>query len=302
VNSLFPLVSIVIPNYNCGEFISECLISAINQTYPNKEIIVIDDGSTDDSVHVLSIFKDQIHLIQTTNRGAAAARNLGISMAKGEFIAFLDSDDSWELDKISLQIKKMIDENCDLVYCSANVVTQGESVKKVNVAEYDGDCYPYFLRFPTKAIIILGCSGAVIRSSRIESSGMFDETFAGSAEDWDFFRRYCKGAKVGFISDPLFNYRRHIASVSHRPVSDWYYGNVRAVRKMIFDDSDVTFIERRIIWTKFQLLAIKTFASSKEVILCMGAIAALFSPIYLDKNFKTALPANKFMDSPKVRN
>ena len=71
-----PLVSIIIPNYNCAEFLNECLISAIDQTYLNKEIIVIDDGSTDNSIDLLSKFKEQIELVQTSNRGAAAARNL----------------------------------------------------------------------------------------------------------------------------------------------------------------------------------------------------------------------------------
>ena len=230
-----PLISIIIPNYNCAEFLNECLISAIKQTYSNKEIIVIDDGSTDNSIDVLSKFQEQIKLIQTSNRGAAAARNLGISMARGEFIAFLDSDDWWTLDKLSLQLEKMLTDNCDLVYCSANEITQNEMSEKTIFAQFDGDCYPYFKKFPTKAIIIAGCSGALIRSSKVESAGKFDESFGGAAEDWDFFRRYCRQARVGFLSVPLLNYRRHIGSVTHRPVSDWYHGNMRAIKKLIAD-------------------------------------------------------------------
>ena len=99
-----PMVSIVIPNYNCSEFLVECLESSLGQSYQNTEVIVIDDGSTDRSIQILLKYKKQIQLISTSNQGAAAARNIGISKAKGEFIAFLDSDDTWELDKISLQM------------------------------------------------------------------------------------------------------------------------------------------------------------------------------------------------------
>lgn len=282
-----PLVSIIIPNYNCAEFLNECLISAIDQTYLNKEIIVIDDGSTDNSIDLLSKFKEQIELVQTSNRGAAAARNLGISMAKGEFIAFLDSDDWWTLDKISLQIKKMLDDNCDLVYCSANEITQNGISKKIVFAQFEGDCYPYFKKFPTKAIIIVGCSGALIRSSIVESVGQFDESFEGAAEDWDFFRRYCRQARVGFLSVPLLNYRRHIGSVTHRPVSDWYHGNMRAIKKLIADDSRIRLFERRLIWTKFQLTAIKTFVHYRDANLSFRAFIALFEPIFAGKNLKT---------------
>jgi glycosyltransferase involved in cell wall biosynthesis len=301
VRSSIPMVSIVIPNYNCGEFLIECIQSAINQTYPNTEIIVIDDGSTDDSVEILSLYKEQVALIKTSNKGAAAARNLGISIAKGEFIAFLDSDDWWTADKISRQVVKMTQDNCDLVYCSGIEVIQGKSEVKTNLAEYEGDCYPLFKKFPTKAIIVYGCSGAVIRSSNIEISGNFDESFGGAAEDWDFFRRYCKEAKVGFISDPLLSYRRHAASVTHRPVSDWYYGNMRAVRNLISEDLNIKFIESRIIWTKFQLVAMKTFVNAKDLKLCLRAIVALFEPVYSGKNFRIFVQAGNPANPPKPR-
>lgn len=297
----FPLVSIVIPNYNCGEFLNDCIQSAINQSYSNTEIIVVDDGSTDDSVEILSHYEGQIKLIETSNRGAAAARNLGISIAEGEFIAFLDSDDWWTLDKISRQVEKMTKDNCDLVYCSVNEVTQGTSEVKTDLADYAGDCYSYFKKFPSKAIILAGCSGAIIRASKIDFSGNFDESFEGAAEDWDFFRRYCRKAKVGFISDPLLNYRRHIESVTHRPLSDWYYGNMRAVNNLILEDLGIKFFESRIIWTKFQFAAIKTFVKSNNVKLCLRAFVAIFEPIYSRNKFRIFAQTGNRANSPKLR-
>lgn len=296
-----PLVSIVIPNYNGGEFLNDCIQSAINQSYSNIEIIVVDDGSTDDSGEILSHYGGQVKLIQTSNRGAAAARNLGISIAEGEFIAFLDSDDWWASDKISRQVEKLTKDNCDLVYCGVNEVTQVTSEVKIIVPEYAGDCYSYFKKFPTKAIIIAGCSGAVIRSSNIDFSGNFDESFEGAAEDWDFFRRYCRDAKVGFISDPLLNYRRHIASVTHRPLNDWYFGNMRAIRKLVLEDLGIKFFESRIIWTKFQIAAIKTFFQSNDVNLCLRAFLALFGPIDSRNKFRFFSQTGNRTNSPKPR-
>jgi len=88
-----PLVSVIIPAYNCADYIADSIKSALEQDYPNKEIIVIDDGSTDGTVDALSSFDGEITLIQQQNAGSAVARNAGIKAAKGEFIAFLDSDD-----------------------------------------------------------------------------------------------------------------------------------------------------------------------------------------------------------------
>ena len=101
------LVSIVIPNHNGALFLLEAITSAIEQDYPNTEIIVVDDGSTDDSLELLEVYNGRVEVIRTENFGAASARNLGIMAAKGEYIAFLDSDDVWERNKLSLQITLM---------------------------------------------------------------------------------------------------------------------------------------------------------------------------------------------------
>lgn len=112
------LVSVIMPCYNSGAYIKESIESVINQTYQNFELIIIDDVSSDDSISIIKSFDDpRIKLIQSThNGGAGVSRNKGIDVAKGRFIAFLDSDDLWRPKKLETQIKFMLDKNCALSY------------------------------------------------------------------------------------------------------------------------------------------------------------------------------------------
>ncbi|HEY9644318.1 MAG TPA: glycosyltransferase [Coleofasciculaceae cyanobacterium] len=100
-----PRVSIVVPTYNGDRFIAAALDSVLNQTYTDYEIIVVDDGSTDQTVQVLKTYGDRIQTVEQENRGVAAARNRGLALAQGEFIAFLDQDDLLLPDKLALQVK-----------------------------------------------------------------------------------------------------------------------------------------------------------------------------------------------------
>ena len=279
-----PLVSVVIPNYNCGDYIADCLESVIAQTYSNFEIIVIDDGSTDNSSQVLSNYVSRVQVIYTQNQGAATARNLGIASAKGEFIAFLDSDDIWAADKLERQMSLMLTGGNDLVYCSSREFYSDGTVGAIKIAQYRGSCYAYFKQFPTRAIIVQGCSGAVIRSSLLDISGEFDSAFLGAAEDWDFFRRYCRYAKVEYISDVLVHYRKHSSSIMSRPVFDWYSGNMKAVANMLADDVEIGLIEKRFIWIRFQYIALKEFLKIRHFRLALIAGRSIFEST--NRNFK----------------
>lgn len=110
-----PLVSIIIPCYNAELFVGEAIESALGQTYPNVEIIVIDDGSTDGSLDVISSFGDRIRWDTGPNRGGCAARNRGIELARGKFIQFLDADDLLYAEKIEKQV--VTSRHADVVLC-----------------------------------------------------------------------------------------------------------------------------------------------------------------------------------------
>jgi glycosyltransferase involved in cell wall biosynthesis len=99
-----PGVSVVVPVYNGASFLAECLVSILQQIPLPAEIIVVDDGSTDDTPQVAAKFGDQIRYLHQQNQGPGAARNLGLSIAAGEFIGFLDADDRWHPDKLQIQI------------------------------------------------------------------------------------------------------------------------------------------------------------------------------------------------------
>jgi glycosyltransferase involved in cell wall biosynthesis len=117
-----PLVSVITPSYNSANYIEECVESVLSQTYQNWEMVIIDDLSTDDSIHVIEKFCERdsrIRLIrQEINTGPAKARNLGIEAAKGDFIAFLDSDDIWLPHKLEKQISFMLQNDLTLTYSS----------------------------------------------------------------------------------------------------------------------------------------------------------------------------------------
>ncbi len=103
-----PLVSIIIPVYNAEKYLAETISSALDQTWPNKEIIIVDDGSTDQSLKIAQSFNNKIiHLYRQENKGASAARNKGLLAAKGDYVQFLDADDLLMSDKISTQVAQL---------------------------------------------------------------------------------------------------------------------------------------------------------------------------------------------------
>ena len=256
------LVSVVIPNYNGSLYLKEAILSVIEQNYENKEIIVVDDGSTDNSVELLRAFGPKISLIESKNSGASTARNIGISVAKGEYIAFLDSDDIWATNKLSLQMAYMSENELDLVYCHGQEFGSTDGLNVLHEAKYAGDCYKYFKKLPGRAIIDMGPSTAIIRSTRLLKTGVFDPSFTGPAEDWDFFRRYCRGGKVGFCDQVLVYRRNHSNNVSNRSLAEYYLGNRKALLKMFAEDPKITLFERRLIWAKFHYISAKSFARS----------------------------------------
>ena len=130
------LVSIITPTYNCGKYIAETIESVINQTYKNWEMIIIDDCSTDNTKEVVERYQKNhpniIYKLLDKKSGAAVARNTAIKMAKGKYIAFLDSDDLWLPEKLEKQIKFMEDNNYYFTYTNYEEIDeQSKSIKKI---------------------------------------------------------------------------------------------------------------------------------------------------------------------------
>ncbi len=113
-----PLVSVIIPTYNVGKYIKNCLLSVINQTYNKLDIVIVDDFSNDNTIEIIKSLNDsRIRIFRNSeNKGAAFSRNFGIRMCNGEYISFLDGDDVWDLEKIEKQINFMLEN--DILFCS----------------------------------------------------------------------------------------------------------------------------------------------------------------------------------------
>lgn len=237
-----PLVSVVIPNYNYGRFLSETIDSVLTQTYPNMEIIVVDDGSTDDSLEILAAYKEKgITVIQQTNRGVGAARNIGAAKSKGEFIAFLDADDIWLPTKIERQLKIFTGE-IGLVTCGMREFdsSSNETLAYLMSKKTDWNVQEILLLdYP-----VVSGSAIVVRRSTFEASGGFDERKEmHPSEDWEFFYRMARLAKVVFLPEILVSYRNH-GNNGHLNVPRYERSMLIAYDK-IFKDTDESTLKLR---------------------------------------------------------
>ena len=204
------LVSVVIPMYNSGKYITPTIMSALNQTYKNIEVLVIDDCSKDNSVEVvngLSKLDARVYCIpQEKNGGAAVARNRGLKEAKGRYIAFLDSDDLWAPDKIEKQLALMKDKSAMFVFCAYDWVDENDEQVKGKIKIKEKVRYNDLL---TKTFI---CTPAAI----------YDRSFYGDVEmplrrtgqDYAFWMVLLKKADAYGIDEALVHVRRRTGSLS----------------------------------------------------------------------------------------
>jgi len=223
-----PLVSVVIPSYNYGHLISDALDSALDQTYKNLEIIVVDDGSKDDTKNVVKKYGKKIKYIHQENRGLSAARNKGIKNANGEFIAFLDSDDIWFRNKIEAQVTEMEkDDRIGLVSCSMQEIDEeGGVIRDITYKDYNNED-DLFAELIQKNIVS-GGSSAIVRKNCFDQVGLFDENLQPAA-DWDMWLRIQQQYKVKIIEQVLVKAR----------VGAYNMSSVKNVESMLDDEFKV---------------------------------------------------------------
>jgi len=207
-----PKVSVIIPTYNRGKYIKEAVDSVLSQAFQDFEIIVIDDGSTDNTREVLSLYSDKIEYIYQENKGISCARNTGIRCSNGEYIAFLDSDDMWLEDKLELQVR-FLDKNrdVDMVYSG---IYYFDEMFKIN-RDYFDLVKPYS-GFVLKHLFLrnfIPCVTVIVRKKCFEKIGLFDETLVFS-EDYDMWMRVAMYFKIDFINKPLARFRIHKDSMT----------------------------------------------------------------------------------------
>jgi len=207
-------ISVIIPNFNYARFLTETIESVLQQSYRNIELIVVNNGSTDNSLEILAPLKDQIILIDQPNLGQSGARNAGLRKAQGDFIAFLDADDYWIADKLEKQIELIGDDN-QLIYSGISRFKDDDRrVRSVVEPAFRGDCSQFFLTCPGVSIVLSGESTALFTRSLLRKVGDFDENLNGAA-GWDFFRRCSKYTNFDFVPEPLTHYRLHSSNMSN---------------------------------------------------------------------------------------
>jgi len=207
-----PRVSVIIPTYNRSTLITETIDSVLAQTYLDFELIIVDDGSTDNTLEVLSMYGERIKIIQQDNQGQGSARNTGINSSRGELIAFLDSDDLWKPNKLEIQYE-LIKKKPDLawVYSDAEAFDgmTGETLYSFGEKQilWEGDILEKiliqdFIPSPTP----------LIKKSVFEHVGYFNNYEA--SQDWDMWIRIAEKYPIGLIPEPLARYRKHSGNIT----------------------------------------------------------------------------------------
>ncbi|MBC8393906.1 MAG: glycosyltransferase [Deltaproteobacteria bacterium] len=223
-----PIVSVIIPTFNRGWIIREAIDSVLNQAFGNFELIVVDDGSTDNTLDILTAYKNRITLIKQRNRGVSAARNRGMDAASGRFIAFLDSDDLWLPQKLNRQIE-FFDSNPDALICQTEEtwirvgvrVNPGKRHRKVSGLIFE----------PSLHLCLVSPSAVMIKRPLLDEVGFFDESLP-ACEDYDMWLRVGYKHPIFLIDTPLIIKRGgHADQLSKNPALDKY--RIKALKKIL---------------------------------------------------------------------
>lgn len=233
-------VSVVIPAYQCGDRLPEAIDSVLRQSYPDCEILVVDDGSTDGTKAKLEPFikGSLIRYHRQENRGPAAARNAGIALARGGYIAFLDADDVWHPQKLERSITFLEERGFDWI-CTAmeKISKSGERfVKRISPDSWVLDPGTGRVRQLRKGLfyfssIPVHCQTVLARKTCFETAGVFDENLR-VGEDTDLFLRFEEaGLKGGYLDEPLTTYRYNPSGITHGRGVDGVRECVRLAKK-----------------------------------------------------------------------
>lgn len=210
-----PLVSVIIPAYNRMETIERSVNSVLNQTYKNIEIIVVDDGSIDDTLKMVEHLNiGNMKILKQDHRGANVARNLGISVAKGEFIAFQDSDDEWISDKLEKQIIYMLECGYEACYCPFFLYEEDHNRVVFPSGYQDKQKYEKDLLEVLKVRNVISTQTLVIHRNIVSDVGIFDEKIP-RCQDYEYVIRIIQKKKIGYINEPLVKVYRTDNSISN---------------------------------------------------------------------------------------
>ncbi len=258
-------ISVVIPAYNSAKFIGETIQSILNQTEKPLEIIVVNDGSIDNTAEVVSQYP--VRLINQKNQGVSAARNRGVIESKGEWIAFLDGDDLWLPKK--LEITRLFIENNSGVEMTSTAFSVGSGNRpwvKVVPRKFFNSKFPFFNQLYRRSFI--ATSSVVVKKSALEKVGGFD-TSLKAAEDLDLWLRMALAqTKYLFINEFLLYYRSHITSITANPLN--HASDIKSVFLKYRQFAGYKlFIKRVFIWNISNALTLRGQGRYLSVVNCL---------------------------------
>ncbi|HSM70522.1 MAG TPA: glycosyltransferase family A protein [Anaerolineales bacterium] len=215
------LVSVIIPVYNGVSFLAGAIENVLAQNYQPLEIIIVDDGSTDATAQVAASYSKEVQYVRQTNAGPSAARNLGIKLAQGDMLAFLDVDDLWSDHKLNLQTRYLM-SNPTVEIVQGLIQTMqlhGSVSSKKHQFKVTSEPYRY-----------INIGSALYRSHVFDKVGLFDEALTDNEDtDW-FIRAWEKGVSKAVLDEVTLFYRKHNSNLSHdqNPVN---YGLTKLIKK-----------------------------------------------------------------------
>lgn len=231
-----PLVSVVIATYNMSKYLPSAIQSALNQTYKNIEILVIDDGSTDSTREAMAAFEEEqrvTYLLQQ-NKGQASAKNHGIRKATGDYIAFLDADDTWEPEKLELQVPVLMASRSvglvysRLAYIDENGIKQGVLNDRLFRGRISG---------PLLIENFIAFGSCLVRRECFELLGRFKENVRMGI-DYDLWLRFSTRYEFDYVDRPLLNYRVWGGQMS-KNCKGRYENGIAIMNKFLADFPDV---------------------------------------------------------------
>ena len=211
-----PTVSVIIPTYNRAYLVGRAIQSVLNQTYQDFELITVDDASTDNTENLIKEFQQKdkriIYLKHEQNEGGPAARNTGIKVSRGKYIAFLDSDDEWFPEKLEKQARYIIDKPSIIALVYTGFLRIKEDLKKTSK-----EIIPRKKGWIFRDLLLKYCIGPtssiMVRKSSLEDVGFFDENLP-SCHDWDLWLRISKKYKIDFLEEVLVKYYINKVSIT----------------------------------------------------------------------------------------
>lgn len=249
-----PTISVIIPVYNGEKTIKETILSVLNQTFEDLELIIINDGSNDATLEIVQTIKDhRLQIFSYLNAGLSASRNRGIAKAKGEFISFIDADDLWTPNKLELQLKALQDNpQAAVAYSWTDWIDQsGQFLRAGGHITVNGNAYEKLL---IRDFIESG-SNTLIKKQALDEVGDFDQSVT-PPEDWDMWLRLAAKYEFITVEAPQILYRISPNSASF-DIEKMEAGSLKVIQRVFSQSPELAHLKQKTLASRYNYLTFK---------------------------------------------